>query len=63
MMRAIKGVAEMVSGTMAAVVPMEDPTMIRVRGMMATMRMIKGVERVAFTTAPKTRLMPLFSRI
>ena len=25
MMRAIKGVAEMVSGTMAAVVPMEDP--------------------------------------
>ena len=44
MIRAIKGAALIVKGTMAAVVPMEEPTMIRVKGMMATIKMIKGVD-------------------
>ncbi len=63
MIRAIYGAAEIVSGTMAAVVPMEVPTMIRVSGMMATIRMMKGVERTALTMAPRIWLMPVFSRI
>ena len=63
MMRAIKGAAEIVKGTMAAVVPMEEPTISRVRGMMATIRIMKGVERVALTTAPKTALTGVFSRM
>ena len=46
--------AVIVSGTIAAVVPIDDPTIIRVRGIMATIRMIKGVERVALTIAPST---------
>ena len=53
----------MVRGTMAAVVPIEDPTIIRVRGIMATIKMIKGVERVALTMAPKIRFTTLFSII
>ena len=60
---AIKGAAEMVKGTMAAVVPMEEPTIILVKGMMATMRMINGVDLVALTIAPKIALIPLFSKI
>ena len=44
----------MVSGTMAAVVPMEEPTIIRVKGMIATIKIMKGVERVALTMAPST---------
>ena len=51
---AINGAAVMVSGTMAAVVPMEEPTIMRVNGIIATIRMIKGVERVALTIAPST---------
>ncbi len=51
-MRAMNGVAAMVSGTMAAVVPIEVPAISRVKGMMATTRMMNGVERVAFTTTP-----------
>lgn len=41
--------AAIVSGTMAAVVPMEVPATMRVNGMMATMRMMKGMERMTFT--------------
>src|SRR5690625_4210366 len=54
--RAMKGTAAMVSGTMAAAVPMEVPATRRVKGMIATTRMMKGVERVAFTISPATRL-------
>ena len=53
----------MVSGTMAAVVPMEEPTMIRVKGMMATIRMIKGVDRVALTMAPRIPFTAVLGRI
>ena len=42
----------MVRGTQAAVVPMDVPAMMRVRGMMATMRMIKGIERMMLTMVP-----------
>ena len=52
----MKGVAATVSGTVAAHRPMEVPAMRRVNGMMATTRMMKGVERVALTTRPR---MPL----
>ena len=40
---AIKGAAEIVNGTMAAVVPMEEPTINLVKGMMATMVESTGV--------------------
>ena len=55
-MRAMKGVAAMVSGTIAAEVPIEVPATRRVNGMIATTRMMNGVERVALTTAPSTAL-------
>src|SRR5690606_34843538 len=54
----MKGAAAMVRGTMAAAVPMEEPVTSRVNGMIATSRMMKGVERTALTTPPTTRLMP-----
>ena len=54
--RAIKGAAAIVSGTIAAVVPIEVPATIRVKGMIATSKMMKGVERMAFTTQPIRRL-------
>src|SRR5450830_703056 len=50
--RATKGAAATVSGTTAAAVPMEEPVMKRVNGMMATSRMMKGVERTALTVVP-----------
>ena len=56
MMRAMKGVAATVSGTIAAAVPIEVPATSRVNGMMATTRMMNGVERVALTIAPISRL-------
>ena len=40
----------MVSGTSAAVVPMRVPTSHLVKGMMNTMRMIKGTERTTLMT-------------
>ena len=43
------------SGTTAAQVPMDEPVIQRVNGMMATSRMMKGVERTALTTVPTTR--------
>jgi hypothetical protein len=56
MTRAIKGIAAMVKGTTAARVPIEVPAINRVSGTMATTRMIKGVDRVAFTIRPRMRL-------
>ena len=53
----------MVSGTMAAVVPMEVPATSRVKGMMATIRMMKGTERTALMTAERTRLRGRHSNI
>ena len=53
MIRATKGAHVMVRGTMAAVVPMEEPTTRRVKGMMATMRIMKGTDRMALTMAPR----------
>jgi len=62
-MRAIKGAAEIVKGTMEAVVPIEEPTKRRVRGMIATINIMKGVERVALTIAPKTLFTGALGRI
>jgi hypothetical protein len=56
----MKGRAAKKSGTIAAVVPIDVPTMKRVKGMIATIRMIKGVERAAFTITPKIRLTNKF---
>src|SRR5690606_18113756 len=58
--RAMKGAAASVSGTTAAAVPIDEPVMKRVKGMIATSRMMKGVERTALTMPPTTRLMPPF---
>ena len=46
----------MVSGTIAARVPIEVPAISRVSGTIATTRMMKGVERVALTIRPRMRL-------
>src|SRR5580658_1471240 len=46
----------MVSGTMAAAVPMVVPTISLVNGMSATSRMMKGIERKALISAARTRL-------
>src|SRR5690606_25502366 len=54
--RAKKGMVAMVSGTMAAVVPIDVPVRSRVKGMIATTRMMKGVERAALTMSPTARL-------
>ena len=55
--------ATIVKGTQAAKVPMEVPATSLVKGMMATMRIIKGTERMMLTIVPKTRLIGAFSRI
>ena len=52
----MNGADAIVSGTIAAVDPIEVPATSRVNGMMATTRMMKGVDRVALTTMPSTRL-------
>ena len=52
----MKGATEIVSGTIAAAVPIDEPTMRRVKGMIATSRIMKGTERRALTTAPSTAL-------
>ena len=44
--------ATIVIGTIAAVVPMDVPAINRVRGMMATTRIMNGVDRSALTTRP-----------
>src|ERR1700759_4264656 len=52
---------EMESGTIAAAVPIEVPTIRRVNGIKATRRMMNGNERKPFTIAPITRLTQRFS--
>ena len=54
----MKGATAKVSGTTAAQVPMDVPVTQRVKGMMATSKMMNGVERTAFTTPPTTILAP-----
>ena len=61
--RPMKGTEAMTSGTIAAVVPIAEPTMKRVSGMMATIRMMNGMERTALTTAPTVRFSIGASRI
>ena len=61
--RARNGIAAIVSGTQAAVVPMEEPAIIRVSGIIATIKMINGMERSAFTTEPNVAFTALFSKI
>src|SRR5574337_463154 len=61
--RAMKGAAASVSGTTAAQVPMDVPVTRRVNGMMATSRMMKGVERTALTMPPTTLLSGAFCRM
>ncbi len=46
-----------VSGTIAALVPIDVPVRSRVKGMMATTRMMNGVERAALTISPTMRLI------
>ena len=52
-----------VNGTQAAVVPMDVPTTNRVNGMIATIKMMNGMERVAFTIAPSTLFTTSFCMI
>src|SRR5450830_1983280 len=54
--RAMNGAEAMVSGTIAAAVPMDVPTKKRVNGITATSKMMNGVERTALTSRPATRL-------
>ncbi len=54
--RAIKGMAATVSGTIAALVPMEVPATLRVKGMIATIKMINGIERPMFTIPPQSAI-------
>ncbi len=54
--RATNGAAAIVSGTIAAPEPIEVPATSRVNGMIATTRMMKGVDRVALTIMPRTAL-------
>ena len=61
--RPMKGTEAMTSGTIAAVVPIAEPTMRRVSGMIATIRIINGMERTALTTAPTMRFTIGASRI
>ena len=58
--RAKNGIAANVNGTHAAVVPIDVPATKRVKGMMATIKMMNGMDRVAFTIAPNTLLTASF---
>ena len=53
--RAMKGAAETTRGTMAPRTPMVVPTTIRVKGMMATIRIMKGMDRPMLTIQSSTR--------
>ena len=61
--RATKGAEAMVRGTTAAQVPMDEPVIKRVSGMMATSKMMKGVERSAFTIQPTILLAGPFCKM
>ena len=60
--RTKNGIAAIVKGTQAAVVPIDVPATILVNGMIATIKMINGTERVALTIAPSTLLSATFLR-
>ena len=51
----MKGAADTTSGTMAPLTPMVVPTTIRVKGIMATIRMMKGTDRPMLTIQSSTR--------
>ena len=55
-MRPTNGMAATVSGTMAPGTPSDVPTTTRVNGMMATSRMMNGMERPTLTIQPSTVL-------
>ena len=59
-MRATKGAADTTSGTMAPGTPRLVPTTKRVKGMMATNRMMKGIDRPMLTIQPRIRLQALW---
>src|SRR5690554_4165872 len=59
--RAMKGAAPILNGTRAACTPIEVPTSIRVKGIIQTIRMIKGIARKILTTTDTTRLSQRFS--
>ena len=61
--RPINGIEARTSGTMAAVVPMDVPTMTRVNGMIATIKMMNGMERIALTTPAAARFRGMHSKI
>ena len=48
----INGIDAITSGTIAAVVPIAEPTNNLVSGIIATIKIIKGIERIAFTIEP-----------
>ena len=51
--RATKGIAASVNGTIEATVPIEVPTIKRVKGIASISSIIKGMERAALTIEPK----------
>ena len=53
--------APIVNGTIAAAVPIDEPTIKRVTGISATNRIINGIERPILTTMPKILFMVVFS--
>ena len=61
--RATKGAAVMVRGTHAATMPSEVPTMRRVNGVIATIKMTKGKARRMLMTQPKMKLTVALGRI
>ncbi|MNN58737.1 hypothetical protein D3C81_1738010 [compost metagenome] len=60
--RPIYGAMYRMSGTIAAFVPMEVWTIIRVNGIIATSKMIKGRERMMLITGLSKAYSSLFSR-
>jgi hypothetical protein len=50
----MNGMEAITRGTIAAVVPMEEPTTNLVKGMIATSNIMKGMERTAFITELST---------
>src|SRR5450830_1443013 len=61
--RAMNGAEAIVSGTIAAAVPIDVPTKKRVNGITATSKMMNGVERTALTSRPAMRLNAMLGRM
>ena len=57
------GIAPIVSGTIEAVVPIDDPVTNRVNGMRSTSNIRNGKDLHMFTISPTTKLTGLFERI